>query len=545
VGFDLTELSDVARASAKGGFFLFLGNASSTLILAAGSILIARLLGPENYGLYSVALIAPSFLIALCDLGISPALTRFSAQLRAQKKQHKAMALIKTGVLFKLVLSLLLSVTLLISSEFIAANILRRPETSVLIRLASLYLIGQSIYMAIDSTFIGLDRMEKSGLMMNLQATVKVMSSLLLIVLGFSTSGAILGLGIGFIFASVIGSTLVFTRIKAELTHRDKVGDNIDFIPSLKTMVSYGLPLYISTLMISLLTQYRSLILALFTSNEEIGNYATATNFTVLITLLSYPIARSLFPAFSKLSIMENRDSIEKLFKLSVKYTSLLIMPTSMLIALLSREAIRLLYGPQYQLAPDYLALYILSFLCVGLGMFVLDNLFNSQGDTKATLRMNILNFLLSAILAPILTLYHGVLGLIASILISQSLSISYGLALAHREYSISLDWKPIIRIAFASLASATPTYVVLNTIPIHAPLYRLLLGGTLYVALLLAMTPTVGALEKKDIENLDEAMKGIAVYPIIGPFLDIEMRILNKRNIPQDETPPRIRGLR
>jgi O-antigen/teichoic acid export membrane protein len=216
-----------------------------------------------------------------------------------------------------------------------------------------------------------------------------------------------------------------------------------------------------------------------------------------------------------------------------------------MLIALLSREAIRLLYGPQYQLAPDYLALYILSFLCVGLGMFVLDNLFNSQGDTKATLRMNILNFLLSAILAPILTLYHGVLGLIASILISQSLSISYGLALAHREYSISLDWKPIIRIAFASLASATPTYVVLNTIPIHAPLYRLLLGGTLYVALLLVMTPTVGALEKKDIENLDEAMKGIAVYPIIGPFLNIEMRILNKRNIPQDETPLRIRGLR
>jgi len=72
VGFDLTELSDVARASAKDGFFLFLANASSTLILALRSILIARLLGPENYGLYSVALIAPSFLIALGDLGNPP-----------------------------------------------------------------------------------------------------------------------------------------------------------------------------------------------------------------------------------------------------------------------------------------------------------------------------------------------------------------------------------------------------------------------------------------------------------------------------------------
>jgi len=524
----LTELSEVARASAKGSFFLFVGNASSTLILALGSILIAGLLGPENYGLYSVALIVPSFLIALGDLGISQALTRFSAHLRTQQKQREAMALIKIGILFKLLLSLTLSLTLLISSEFIAANILRRPETSLLIKLASLYLIGQSMYVTIDSTFIGLDRMEKSGLMMNLQATVKVASSLLLIVLGFSTSGAILGLGIGFIFASVIGSTLMFTRIKPELTHGDKVGDNVDFIPGLKTMVSYGLPLYISALMVSLLTQYRSLILALFTTNEEIGNYATAMNFTLLITLLSYPIARSLFPAFSKLSIKENRDSIEKLFKLSVNYTSLLIMPTSLLIALLSREAIWLLYGPQYQLAPDYLALYILSFLCVGLGMFVLDNLFNSQGDTKTTFKMNLVNCSSAAVLASILTPYYGVLGLIASILISQFLSITYGLYLAHKRYSISPDWKPPTRIAFASLTSALLVYMTLNAAPINNYLYRLILGGTLYLTLFLAIAPITGAVNKTDIQNLHEFTKEIAIYPIIKPILRVETKILN-----------------
>ena len=48
------KLTDIAENSVRGGFFLFAGNALSTIILAVGSILIARLLGPEDYGLYNI-----------------------------------------------------------------------------------------------------------------------------------------------------------------------------------------------------------------------------------------------------------------------------------------------------------------------------------------------------------------------------------------------------------------------------------------------------------------------------------------------------------
>ena len=80
----------MAKATVRGGFFLFLGMTSSTIILALTSILVARLLGPENYGLYSVILIVPSFLIALSDLGVSHALTRFSAHFHVQGKRQKS-----------------------------------------------------------------------------------------------------------------------------------------------------------------------------------------------------------------------------------------------------------------------------------------------------------------------------------------------------------------------------------------------------------------------------------------------------------------------
>jgi O-antigen/teichoic acid export membrane protein len=79
-GINLKELNDISKTSIKGSYFLFLGNTSSLIIMAVTVIVAAKFLGPENYGLYSVTLIVPTFLVSVCDLGTSPALTRFSAQ---------------------------------------------------------------------------------------------------------------------------------------------------------------------------------------------------------------------------------------------------------------------------------------------------------------------------------------------------------------------------------------------------------------------------------------------------------------------------------
>lgn len=81
------KLIEIAEDSARGGLFLFTGNALSLLTLALGSIITARLLGPENYGIYTLFLVVPSILAGLIDLGGNPALTTFSAKLRAEGKK--------------------------------------------------------------------------------------------------------------------------------------------------------------------------------------------------------------------------------------------------------------------------------------------------------------------------------------------------------------------------------------------------------------------------------------------------------------------------
>lgn len=54
------KLAEIAEDSARGGFFLFTGNALSFAILVICSIIVAKLLEPENYGLFVLSLVVPS-----------------------------------------------------------------------------------------------------------------------------------------------------------------------------------------------------------------------------------------------------------------------------------------------------------------------------------------------------------------------------------------------------------------------------------------------------------------------------------------------------
>ena len=55
------KAAEMAKVSAKGGFNLFWGLILSTLISAVGVVILARVLSPQNYGLYTIALSQPSF----------------------------------------------------------------------------------------------------------------------------------------------------------------------------------------------------------------------------------------------------------------------------------------------------------------------------------------------------------------------------------------------------------------------------------------------------------------------------------------------------
>ena len=55
----MSKTGDIARISAKGGFHVLWGLVISTVISSIATIFIARLLGSDLYGLYTIVLTIP------------------------------------------------------------------------------------------------------------------------------------------------------------------------------------------------------------------------------------------------------------------------------------------------------------------------------------------------------------------------------------------------------------------------------------------------------------------------------------------------------
>jgi len=217
------------------------------------------------------------------------------------------------------------------------------------------------------------------------------------------------------------------------------------------------------------------------------------------------------------------------MFRLSIKYSSLLVIPASLALAVLSKEFVYTLYGTQYGLAPSYLALYAINFLFVGLGSFSISNLFSGQGDTKTVLRVNLFNVALFLPIVPPLTVLYGVQGLIASLIVTGFLSAIYGLHLARRRYGLTLDGISSLKIGVASLSSTLLVYIFLRFFHLSTPLYNLAVGGGLFLTAFLIFAPLLGAIKESDINNLDEMTMGLTpIYPIARRILHLEEKILS-----------------
>lgn len=523
------ELATIAQKAAHGGLFLFVGNALSTVILAVGIIIVARLLGPANYGLYTLALVIPFLLASLSDAGMSFALVRLPARLRAEGNYTKADRLIKLGFLLKFTISALASLICYVGSAVIATTILNRPELTPFIRLASLVILFQAIFDGATRSFIGLDLMQYSASIQVVQAAFKGTLGPALVLIGLGVVGAIWGYLLALAAAGLAGVVILFAR-------RTRSSDrNLGSVSmGLRELLGYGLPLYLANTLAMFLTQYQNIVLAHFSSNVEIGNFGATWNFTTFLMILVYPITTAMFPMFSKLDSNSQRNELARGFVLAVKYTSLLMIPASVAVMVFSRDLIYLTYGSGYTFAAQYLVLLSALYLLTAISYLVLGSFLSGVADTRTIIKVSILTLTVYLPLGPALAWLWGPYGLLVAYIIANAASTVYGI----RQTSARFDARPDLgasgRILLAALGAAVPTVGLILLDGAGVGVVNLIVGGLQYFLVYLTLAPIVGAVDKQDVINLKTLLGGTRIVAVLlNPVFDYEMRLLSakKRN--------------
>ena len=495
----MTDLEKLTERSAKGSFYIFIGNLVSEIANAVGIIIVARLLTPKDMGIYGLSFVISGFFWIASDLGISQALVRYLAGYQNLGEWGKVKNVTKKAFIFQGGLACILAIIMYILAAPLATIILKRPELAGIIRITSSLVITQSIYTSASASFNGLDRMDLSGAMKILLSVVKATSAILLVNQGHGVFSLIYGHLIGTGVASITSVVILYFLLSRMKPDQEGLSGGT----SLHTMLGFGFPLFLSRFLMSFELGYRGLLLAWFSDNAAIGNLDIANKFISLAGLFTLPIITVVYPAFSKIDIKRQPEKMKTLYRSSVKYATLIIIPVTMAMILLSRQGIGLLFGTRYGPAPTFFSLSLLQYLAVGLGSLSVFGFLNSQGDTSTSFRLNTIYVTLKMLLGTIFTWLWGVPGLLTALFISAVAGNALNHCLAQRKYGIDIDIMFNLRVVIFSATATIITWQTLQIIPLSGHLLQIIIGGALFVTGCLILAPISQAIGINDIQIL------------------------------------------
>ncbi len=494
-------MASAGERAASGSFLLSIGNALSSAILAVGSIFIVRLLGPGDYGALGVALIYPSMLSILADLGFSIAITRYVS---AGFKEHAVTAMwirIFSGALF--------SMALFLSSPLLAST-LYRPYIAPVIQILSLYMFSSMVQSSVSAYLMGLGRYLYTVEINIVSSVARVVVSIVLIAMGMGIYGAAYGFSIGYL----AGAIHALYRLSS--THG--LGINISR-SSLKELVSYSTPLYIPSLLSIPLNQVYGILIAIYASNEDIGNYQVAGNLTTPLSIIASSISAALL---SSLPMLLGRDqALREAVRKAASYTALAVSPLIPLLILFSREIIYIVYGEAYRDASLYLSIMALAYLTTPVN--TVDVYLETVGDTKRLMFISIANAVVRLSIAWLLLARLGILGAVITLPVSSVIGSIIAVLVVRKAHSLSIGIRTTVRYMVPSIVSAMAAYAA-TLIPgnsASAPALSL----TAYIVLQAFLTAVI--VDRSDLEQIRLLLKGIRhLGPIVSRIIDIELMI-------------------
>ncbi len=409
---------------------------TSTLILVFGGfitrsigfvirIIYTRAVGPEGIALFSIVMPTYSFLITIATLSLPLSISKIVAE-----KKKRSVSILSNAIILVVILNFLLVTLTIISSDFIANNLLHVPEAKFLLIAMSLTLPFASITSIIKGYFLGKQNATPYMISNILEQILRLVIILFLIpyLLNFSVLHAVVGL----ILLSVISETfsiIVFMfflpkniKIKKEdLVYNKDIKNNIlqTSIPIVSGKIIGNVGYFFEPI---ILTNF--LIFSGYSSNFILAEYGAFNAYA--ISLLTMPaffiqaISQTIIPEVSKFKSTNNTFMIKKRSIQVLKYTTIIGIIFSTGIFLFRDTLLTLLYNTT--LGSDYikiLAPFFILFYLEG----VLYSILQAIGKAKIAFMISFKGVVIKLVFLSILSLCK--IGLY-SLVIAEIINIFY-----------------------------------------------------------------------------------------------------------------------
>ena len=429
--------SEAGLSAAVGTIQLLAAQVLGLLAGFAISAVLTRGLGPELYGLYSVAFAVAMWVEISASSMFRHTTIKFLAQ--ADDWRDTGLALMQSELAVTLVGGLGLAV-----AAPLLARILRSPDLAPLLRLMGLYIPLRGLVHSQSSILLGRGRFGRAALTAFVYWPTRLVLAILLLRLGLSTSAGIW---------AVIGASVAEAALLAALLRLWPFGR-----PSFsrRRILGYALPLFFNGLGLRLLTRVDLWLVQARGGDAAAGQYSAAQNVGLIpFGFLGGSLSAPMLSTVSRLARNGGHNEACRIIGNTLRFLFCLL-PWVAMASGASKEIVVFLFGPRFLPAAPILAWLLLAGLALDI-VNVGSSLLTAAGKPGW-------NLYLTAPIVPAALLGHWLLvpryGPVAAAAVTATLACLTAVAATaamRRLWSVSLPWRSMIR----SLAMSAVLFVL------------------------------------------------------------------------------------
>ena len=335
------ERDDVSKLASGAGTSLA-GRLGGRGIQVVAEVILARLLGPAAFGLYTVGWSLLRVIGLLCPLGLNKGVIKLGTDFWNRDAARFR------GVLLESILGAFLSgvaagILVFLAAPFLAERVFEKPETVRIIRVFALaFPLYSALQVAAAATRIT-HRIVYSALAEDL---LQPASFLVLFLLAYSLGGGVLAAAAAAVVS--FGLALALASVFVRQLFPSVIDPKHGIVSSRRSLVRFSLPASLAGMSLILILWIDRLILASHRPAEEVGIYQAVSQPAFLISVVLAAFNAIFAPMIAELARRGEMERIDRLFKISTKWALYLEVPLFLVVLLAPASVIAGVYGSDY-----------------------------------------------------------------------------------------------------------------------------------------------------------------------------------------------------
>jgi O-antigen/teichoic acid export membrane protein len=436
-------------AAAKGGSIVFFGQLFDYASRFAFGIVVARALGADGFGLYTLGITISVMLASVARLGISEGVVHFLPAALHQRDEHRVRGILQVGLILPVVLGLGLAMVLFVLADPLAKNLLRDPTAATVLRLLSVCIPIIALGRILMASTRGFKIMRYEVYADNIAFSItKLGLTVLLLALGWELLGALLA----FAIAWIVSDLLMLFFLNRLYPLRQFLGPAKRGV---RQLLAFSAPVCLTQVVTQVGANIELLMLSVVSTMAAVGVYSAALRIQAVGAMLLTASQAVAKPIIADLYHQRDWAQLARLYQTLTRWSLSFILPYFLTILLFANPILSI-FGEEFERGSLILIIVSLGTL-VNAGTGICGAMIVMTGHSKLTFFNSLISAGLSVTLSLILIPSFGLVGVAVAAALSTALINLIRLA---QVYWLHKLW-PYSRAFYKPLLASAVTVVV------------------------------------------------------------------------------------